>query len=126
MRTAAPANASPPDNDSFAAATAITGLPFSAAIDLTEATTEPSEPFGCASIQGNARSTDGAERGIDPRHSPPRRTRNCGREPTATPVAGSPGSSHSPRIYANQPAVISVAAATPFTHRSTAASTPRR
>jgi PKD repeat protein len=51
--TAAPANASPPDNDGFAAATAITGLPFSAAIDLTEATTEPSEPFGCASIQGN-------------------------------------------------------------------------
>ena len=51
--TAAPAHASPPANDGFDAAAAIAGLPFSDAVDLTEATTEPLEPFGCASIRGD-------------------------------------------------------------------------
>jgi hypothetical protein len=50
---AAAAQAAPPDNDGFAAATEVAGVPFSADIDLTEATTEPGEPFPCASVRGN-------------------------------------------------------------------------
>jgi PKD repeat protein len=52
FRTAV-AEAAPPDNDAFAAATAIAALPFAASIDLSDATTEPSAPFGCASYVGD-------------------------------------------------------------------------
>jgi PKD repeat protein len=48
-----PANAAAPANDAFTAATSIAALPFSGSVDLSEATTEPSEPFGCASIRGD-------------------------------------------------------------------------
>lgn len=41
------AAAAPPGNDDFAAATAITSLPFTATVTLTEATTEPGEQPGC-------------------------------------------------------------------------------
>ena len=37
----------PPPNDSFTAATAVTSLPFSATVDITDATNEPGEPQFC-------------------------------------------------------------------------------
>lgn len=40
--------AAPPANDNFANAQAITSLPFSAAVDNTDATLEPGEPFNCS------------------------------------------------------------------------------
>lgn len=42
-----PAMAAPPSNDDFVNANAIPSLPFSAPIDITEATFEPSEPQDC-------------------------------------------------------------------------------
>jgi PKD repeat protein len=108
--TAAPAHATPPDNDGFAAATTIAGLPFSAAVDLTEATTEPSEPFGCASIQG-----DVWYRLTAPGAEPIRVTLTTSDSQLWAAAYRDTGGgigglqSVNPCIYANQPAVISVA-----------------
>ena len=38
----------PPDNDNFGNATPISTLPFTASVDITEATIEPDEPQPCA------------------------------------------------------------------------------
>ena len=108
--TAAPANATPPDNDGFAAATAITGLPFSAAIDLTEATTESSEPFGCASIQGDVwyRLTAPSAESIRVTLTTSDSQLWAGAyRDTGGGIAGLQAVNQC--IYANQPAVISVA-----------------
>ena len=43
----------PPSNDNFANATQVSAVPFSAAIDLAEATGEAGEPMGCASHIGD-------------------------------------------------------------------------
>jgi PKD repeat protein len=47
------ASSATPLNDNFSNATAVTPLPFSATIDLTDATTEAVEPFGCGGIVGD-------------------------------------------------------------------------
>jgi PKD repeat protein len=44
----ATASAAPPSNDAFADASAITSLPFSDAVDITEATVESGEPQNCS------------------------------------------------------------------------------
>ena len=44
-----PARAAPPANDNFADAEDISSLPFSATVELSEATTEPDEPQACDS-----------------------------------------------------------------------------
>lgn len=46
-------HSAPPSNDNFADASEISTIPFSAAIDLTEATAEAGEPMGCASHLGD-------------------------------------------------------------------------
>jgi 5-hydroxyisourate hydrolase-like protein (transthyretin family) len=40
----------PPANDDFANAESVTGLPFSATVDLSDATTEPDEPQNCYNV----------------------------------------------------------------------------
>lgn len=50
---AAVARAAPPDNDSFAGAAEVASFPFQASVDLSEATTEPGEPFSCSSVRGD-------------------------------------------------------------------------
>lgn len=108
---AAPVQAAPPDNDGFAAATAVGGLPFSAAVDLTEATTEPSEPFGCASIQGDVwyqlTAANAGSIRVTLTTSDSQLWAAAYRD-TGGGIAGL--QAVNPCIYANQPAVVSVAA----------------